>query len=89
VGFVWTWWDGLSVAGSSSWNTGGEGGVLARVVFMAWSREGTGGLGVGCRMERGKRGTRLGVGVALYCRLQCGPVATLVGAGDVLDRMVA
>ena len=57
--------------------------------LMVWSGRGPGNHGDGLRRERGSRGTRTRVGVCGYYRLQSPTVATVAGAGEVLDQMVA
>ena len=59
------------------------------MLLMVWSRRGPGSNEIVQGRERGTRGTREKVGGDAYCAQQCTTVATVAGAGEVLDRMAA
>ena len=68
----------------------GKGAVFGFCLdLMEWSHRGPGNHGIVQGRERGTRGTREKVGVALYCRPQYCPVATVAGAGEVFVEMAA
>jgi len=54
---------------------------------MAWSHRGPGGNEIVQGRERGVRGTRERVGGDVYCAPQWLTVATVAGAGEVLDDL--
>ena len=89
VASPWTRWGGLGCAERLTVEQGGEGGGRVFLLLLPERCRGPGDHGIVSRRERGRRGTRLGVGVALSCAPQCCTISTGGGGGDVFDTMAA